>query len=136
MEQINIFELASRQKVRFESNRGLITTEQLWDLPLTSKGGFDLDSVGQVILAELETTTTRSLVKTAPNLRTVELELQLALVKHVIAAKQEENAARLAAADKAAKREKLVTALANQEDKELANLSPEQIRAKLAELDK
>lgn len=133
--ELNIFELASRQKLRFETNRGPITTEQLWDLPLTSKNGFDLDSVGQTIIIELESTTTRSLVKTAPNPRATQLNLQLDIIKHVIAVKQAENAAKLQAAEKAAKREKLVAALANQEDKALANLTPEQIRAELAKLD-
>ena len=57
------------------------------------------------------------------------------MVKFIISVKQDEQTKAREAAEKAAKREKLVQALANQEDKELENLSPDAIRAKLAELD-
>ena len=33
---MNMFEQAARQGFRFNSTRGLLTTEQLWTLPLTS----------------------------------------------------------------------------------------------------
>ena len=36
---MNIFETAARNKVRFESSKGLVTVEDLFDAPLTSKNG-------------------------------------------------------------------------------------------------
>jgi hypothetical protein len=135
MENINIFEQAVRQKTRFSTHRGVISAEQLWDMPLTSKSGFDLDTVGQGVVAELESSTTRSLVNAKPHPRAAELELQLALIKHVIAFKQEENAANLAKAEKQAKRAKLIEQLGKKQDAAIEALSEDEIKKQLAALD-
>ena len=37
---MNIFEYATRAKLRFASSRGDLTVEQLWDVPLRSTDGF------------------------------------------------------------------------------------------------
>jgi hypothetical protein len=132
---INIFELASRQKTRFETIRGNISSEQLWDLPLTSKSGIDLDTIGQVVVAQLESTTTRSLVNAAPHPREADLNLQLALIKHVIAYKQEANAAALAKSKKTEERNRLIELLGKKQDAALEQLSEAEIKAKLAALD-
>ena len=135
METNNIFELASRQKTRLETCRGFVMVEQLWDMGLTSKTGFDLDAVGQRILMELEGLKTRSLVNTTPNPRVAELELQLELIKHVIAFKQAENAARYAKAEKQAKRAKLIEQLGKKQDAAIEALSEDEIKKQLAALD-
>lgn len=132
---INIFELASRAKTRFDTDRGVISTEQLWDLPLTSKGGLNLDTIGQGILAEIDALKTRSLVNTAPNPRLAELELKIELIKRVIAVKQQENAERLARAEKQAKRAKLIEQLGKKQDAAIEALSEEEIKKQLAALD-
>ena len=53
MSDINIFEQASRAKLRFDSVKGQLVTEQLWDLPLQSKTNFDLDTVAKGISGAL-----------------------------------------------------------------------------------
>jgi hypothetical protein len=131
----NIFELASRQKTRINTARGSVSTESLWDMTLTGKSGVDLDSVGQAILVELDGLKTRSLVTTRTNPRVPELELQLALIKHVIAVKQEENTARLAKAEKITKRNTLIDLLAKKQTEALGALSEEEIKKQLAALD-
>lgn len=59
----------------------------------------------------------------------------LEIVKHVIAVKIDERKRADDAADRADKRRKLIEALANKQDDAIRNLSEEEIRAKLAELD-
>lgn len=59
----------------------------------------------------------------------------LEIVKHVIAVKIDERKRADAAADRADKRRKLIEALANKQDDAIRNLSEDEIRAKLAELD-
>ncbi len=132
---INIFELASRKQLRFISNKGTISTEDLWNMPLTSKNGFDLDTIGAQVLADLDDLKSRSLVNTAPHPRAPELDLKLALLKHVIAFKQEANAAALAKAKKTEERNKLIDLLGKKQDAALDALSEDEIKAKLAALD-
>ena len=45
----NLFLQATREKFRFESSKGDLSVEQLWDLPLTSRTGFDLDTVAKAV---------------------------------------------------------------------------------------
>ena len=132
---MSIFEKASRKAYRYGSVRGELNTEQLWELPLVANGGFDLNNVAIDINKSLKAVTEESFVSVKPTPGKALLEGKLEIVKHIIAVKQEEQAKARDAAEKAAKREKLVQALANQEDKELENLTPDEIRAKLAELD-
>ncbi len=127
----NIFETASRQAVRFVSNRGELTTEQLWDLPLQSKSGFDLDSVAKAVNMALKATTEESFVATARNPMKEGLELKLEIVKHIIAIRIQENADKQAAAGRAAEREKLLGILGEKQDEALKNLTPDEIQARL-----
>lgn len=131
----NLFELASRQKLRFPSVRGELTVEQLWDLPLTSKSGADLDTVAKSINADLKASTEESFVATAANPLKERLQLMLDIVKHVIAT-------RIAEADKArrrearaAERQRLTALLDKRNDEELAGLSKEDLQARIAALD-
>lgn len=39
---MNMFEFATRSKLRFTSARGELTAEQLWDVPLRSRDDFSL----------------------------------------------------------------------------------------------
>lgn len=130
----NIFEMASRQQVRFPSNKGELTTEQLWTLPLTSKSGFDLDSVAKAVNSALRATTEDSFVATSTNPAKAEHELKLDIVKHIIAVRMQENADALAASGRAEQRRKLIEILGKKQDAALESLSPAEIEAKLAEL--
>lgn len=128
---MNIFEYASRNAVRFQSIKGLITTEDLWDLPLQHKGGFDLDSVAKAVNAELKATAEESFVTTTPTLLSKELEIKLEIVKHVIAVKLAENEAARTAAARKAEREKLTAILAGKQEAELQGLSKEELQARI-----
>lgn len=136
MENQNIFELASKAKLRFTTMRGEMSTEVLWDLPLQSKSGFDLDSTAKDVNARLKAVTDESFVNTKANPAKAELELKLEIVKHIIAVKQAENADRLAAAERAAKKTKLIEVLSRKQDAALEQLSPEEIQKQIEELSK
>lgn len=132
---MNIFETASRKAFRFTSNKGELTTEQLWSLPLVSGNKFDLNNVAVAVNNDLKALAEESFVSVKKVPGKADLETKLEIVKHIIVIRQEELEAARSAAEKAAKREKLVQALANQEDKQLESMTPDEIRAKLAELD-
>lgn len=132
---MSIFEQASREKIRFPSLRGLLTVEQLWDLPLQSKTGVDLDSVAKDINAQLKSVTEESFVQTNANPLKVPLTLALDVVKHVIAVRMKENEEARNKAARADERKRLVEALGEKQDKELLNLSKAELLARIEQLD-
>ncbi len=133
---MNIFEQASILKLRFPSSKGELTTEQLWELPLQSKSQFDLDNVAKAVNGQLRAVTEESFVSTATNPAKDTLQTKLEIVKHIIAAKITENTALRNAAARKAEREKLVGILADKQDEQLKALTPDAIRARIAELEK
>lgn len=130
---MNLFENAARGKYRFPSIKGEITVEQLFDLPLQSRSGFDLDSVAKAMNAELKATVEESFVQMI-NPRKTELDEKFELVKHVIKTRLDENAARAAAANRQQEIRKFEELLERKKDQALDGLSPEEIETKLAAL--
>lgn len=79
-----IFEQASRLKLRFETTKGFLSTEDLWDLSLVS-----LDSIYRVINKKLKEETEESLITTRSK-SNKELDLKVEILKHIVKVKQEE----------------------------------------------
>ncbi len=132
---MDIFERAARGKVRFPSAVGLLMVEQLWDLPLTARrGGADLDSTAREIFAELKSLEEGSFVKTTPDPRKSDLELQLEIVKFVIADKIAMADRAKTAAENAERKRKLLAALSAKQDAELLGMSREEIEAEIAKI--
>ena len=129
----NIFEQALIEKVRFQSTRGEVTLEQLYDLPLRSTSGFDLDTVAKTVNAELKSTCEDSFVG-ATTTASAKLELKLDLVKAVIAHKQAVEAAKVDRNARKAEREVLINLLADKKSEALKGLTAEQIEQRLAAL--
>lgn len=137
---MNIFELATRQKLRFASAKGDLTTEQLWDLPLqntspTRDVKVDLDTLARSINHELKAQAEESFVSTKANPLKAQLELKLEIVKHIIADKLAAAEKAKKASDNRAERERLLDVLKRKQDQELENLSPEEIQKRLDALD-
>lgn len=132
---MNLFEIATRKALRFSSVKGELSVEQLWSLPLTSKVGFDLDSIAKGINKDLKDTEEESFVATNTNPRRGDLQVKLDILKHIIGVKQEELAAASKRQANAQERHKLQELLARKNDQELEALTPEQIQAKLDALD-
>lgn len=132
---MNIFEKASRLRIRFTSARGELTVEQLWSLPLTAArpDHIDLDDVAKQCARELRDVTEESFVATKVNPRKPELELKLEVVKHIIAVKQKEAEDARDAAKKRERRQELLEILAAKESDEMRGMSKEEL---LAELEK
>jgi hypothetical protein len=128
---MNIFETASRNAFRFPSNHGLITTEDLWDLPLTATNGFSLDSVARVCNERLEATSTVSFVQEEASPATDEWATKLEIVKHIIAIRLQERKDARDASAKKARKERLLEILAAKQDESLQSLSEEEIKAQI-----
>lgn len=130
----DLFVTASRKKFRFASERGELNIEQLWDLPLTSKNGFNLNAVAITVNSELKGLAEESFVETSSNPRRRELEQMLEIVKFIIAAKQDETKAASERLAKQAMRRKLQEAIEAKEDQALVGSSIEELKAQLAAL--
>lgn len=131
--EVNIFELASREKLRFNTGRLQVTVEQLWELPLT--GANSLDTLAVELDAAIRNTAPRSFVTNSATAADKTLQLQFDIVKHVIDIRVAERKAKAEKAEKASQRKLLREAIAAKEHEELLSGDTEALKAKLAALE-
>lgn len=125
---------ATRNKYRFPSDRGELNVEQLWDLPLTSRNGFNLNAVAIAVNTELKGLSEESFVETNDNPRRNLLSNMLDIVKYVIAVKQSEAKAATEKAAKESLKKQLQEVIAVKRNEQLASTSIEELEAQLAAL--
>lgn len=123
----NIFELATRQKARFSTSKGNISVEDLWDLTLSQ-----LDDAAKHVNKLLKDSSEESFVKKQTT-GDKHLALLLEVLKSIISTKLAEEEKRRTAAERKAKRDKLLGLI---EEKESSALSKKSITSLRAELDK
>lgn len=128
----NLFLTATRKKYRFESSRGELTVEQLWDMPLASRNGFDLDTVAKAVNRELKGMEEDSFVERRSNPRRNDLENMLELIKTVIAVKQDDNKKKTEAQARETLKIKLREKIEAKKDQQLGDMSIEELEAQLA----
>jgi len=131
---MNIFEQATRKNFKFQSSVGELNVINLWDLPLTSTRGANLNDVAKEINSQLKAEHEESFVIISKNAKKAELESKLEVVKYIISVKLKENADRVEAAEKAKRREQLIDLLAKKKDQELESKSIAEIEAELQAL--
>ena len=131
----NLFLQATREKFRFASNKGDLSVEQLWDLPLTSRTGFDLDTVAKAVNADLKASNEESFVNVNNNPAVSRLQAKLEVVKAIIEVKLAQAEATKKRAEKAAERQRLMEVLHSKKDQELQGLSVEEIERRLSLLE-
>lgn len=127
MNATNIFEYATRNKIRFPF-KGMISVEDLWDLSLVN-----LDSIYKMLNKQVKQSEEESLLNTKTDVDT-ELEVQIAIVKHIVSVKLEEQNAREQAAAKKAQKQKIMAIIASKEDEALHNSSVDDLKKMLDEL--
>ena len=128
MTTVSIFKYATRNKVRFPY-KGLISVEDLWDLPVT-----ELDKIYKTLNAQVKQSQEESLLAIKSE-ADEELEVQIAIVKHIVDVKLRERAAAEKAAEKKAQKQKILGIIAKKQDESLENASIEELNAMLAELE-
>ena len=124
MKYENLFEVAAREKYRFPYC-GTITTEDLWDLPITK-----LDTVFKALNAKAKQSQEESLLQQRDREDEV-LDRKIEIVKYIVAVKQAEKQATQAAAEKRAQKQRIMEILASKEDAELQNKTAEELRKML-----
>ena len=127
------FEKASRLKLRFNTNKGDITVEDLWDLKLESRNGFDLETVAQSLNRAVKESGEESFVKRR-NAKNAVLELKFEIVKYIIKVKMDEAEVAEAKVENKAKKELILGIIANKQNEELQGKSVEELTAMVTSL--
>lgn len=134
---MSIFEKATRTKLRFLSPKGNLSVENLWDLPLESRDGFDLDYLYREISGEKQEADKGSIVSSLrgkQNSKSSIIDLKLEILTHIIKTKVEDENKAVDAAKISQERQQLLAALDNVKKSELAGLSAEEIQERLKKL--
>lgn len=123
----NIFEYVTRNKIRFPY-KGLVSVEDLWDLSVT-----ELDKVFKALNSKVKQSREESLLNTKSK-EDEELEIQIAIVKHIVSVKLEEKKSREELAKNKAQIQKILEIKAKRADEALENASDEELDKMLESL--
>ena len=124
---MNLFEIATKNKYRFPY-KGLISVEDLWDLNVNA-----LDQVYKTLNKQLKEMGEESLLKTKSPVEAV-LENQIDIVKYIVAVKEQEKADRVAEFEKAEKKQRIMSIIAEKQDAALADMDIADLQKMLDEL--
>lgn len=119
-----MYKQASKQKLRIESGKGLLTVEQLWDLSLT-----DLDKLAVSLERKKNSGS-----KTFLDVKTEEdktATLKFAIVLDILQTKVEEDAAARKQIEDKEHNQKILGILAKKKDDSLEKMSTEELEAQL-----
>lgn len=124
MSKENMFEVAVRNKVRFPY-RGMISVEDLWDLPVTA-----LDSVFKTLNSQVKQAKEESLLNTKSKADEA-LELQIEIVKYIVTVKLAEKDEKEKTAAKKQLKQKILQIKADRQDKALVEATDEELQKML-----
>ena len=132
---MSIFEQATRSKLRFSTKKGMLTVEDLWDLPLVSAPGaqVNLDDLARVAYKEMEESACQSFVQKASKISET-AKLKFDVIKHIIDVRLAERDAAIERSEKAAKKQRILELIADKEDESLAGKSLEELKKLAGEL--
>jgi len=127
---MEIFEQASRRKLRFDTTKGQLTVEDLWDLPLTTTKPLatSLDDVARSLHRQLRNEDTISFVTPSAGVDT-DKQLAFEIVKYIIDVRMAENEATRTRQAKAAQKQKLLEIIAEKQDTDLRSKSVDELMA-------
>jgi hypothetical protein len=116
------YKLASQLKLRFQTNRGLLTTEQLWDLSLTELDTLTVD----LEKATKEGASKSFLVEKTEDDKIAKLLFDIAY--DVLTTRIEEQKALQEAKSNKKHNERILSLIANKQDSELAEKSVDELK--------
>jgi hypothetical protein len=123
-----MFEKATRKKLRFPTTNGMLSVEDLWDLSLTQ-----LDKLAVSLNRQIKEVGEESFISNKKVPENVQLSFDI--VKHVIAVKIAEADAKKLAAERKAKRDKLMEIIEQKQNETDLGKSIDDLRKELAELE-
>jgi hypothetical protein len=124
-----MFEKASRLKLRFETSKGILFVEDLWDLSLT-----DLNKIAKSYNKTIKESEEEDFLREVTKEDKV-TKLKFDIVLHILTIKKEEKEAAAKREEKKAKKQKILEILAKKQDETLEGKSEEELLKELEELD-
>lgn len=124
---MNLFELATREYYMFKTIKGMISVQDVWPMPLTSKTGFDLNTLALRLKAQCEVTNFVTVVDEGDKV----LRNKFEIVKYIIETKLKEIKVREDRAGRALYKKKLMLMISDKEDEDLKKKSVEDLRKEL-----
>lgn len=128
MDKEELFIKASRRKIRFPY-KGSVSTEDLWDLPVT-----ELDGIYKSLNAKAKLANEESLLETKTD-GDEELTLQIEIIKYIVSVKLEEKKEAERAKERKEQKQKIMSILASKQDEALQGKSVEELKRMLEELE-
>jgi hypothetical protein len=136
----NIFEQASRIKLRFATSSakgsGVVSVEDLWDLPLKSEAGRpNLYDIATALNKQVQSVgDVPAFLQDEAKPADTQAALALDIIKRVIEVRKAEALERSQAADKAAQKQKILALINEKDDESLKTKSKEELMLELAKL--
>lgn len=124
----NLFEVATRQKYRFSTKKGVVGVEDLWDLPLDY-----LDDIYKTLSKEFDESKSGSLLTESAE-GNAELHNKMEIIRHIVNTRMQEAKDNEEKAFAYQKRQKILYILAEKQDDDLRGKSIEELRAMLDEM--
>lgn len=119
------FKSATQQKLRFQTSKGLLSTEQLWDLSLT-----DLDTLAVSLESEYKDSGKKSFLVTK-SAKDKTAKLKFDVVVDVLTTKVEEAQQATEKAENKAHNEKILNLIAEKKDDALSRKSVKELESML-----
>jgi len=119
------FKEASRQALRFATSKGNLTTEQLWDLKLP-----ELDVLAVSLEVQVESSGKKSFLKTSTAKDKI-AKLKFDIVLDILNTKADEQAEATKKKEDKAHNDKILSLIANKQEKDLEGKSVEELTAML-----
>lgn len=130
---MEMYKKASRMKITFKSNRGTLSLDDLWDLPLSGNDGFNLDSIAKGVNKQIKDSEEESFVSTKSVTSMVQV-LRLDILKDIIATKLTEADEATNRIEKDEKRKKILAAIANKQESAFSEKTLEELESDLKSL--
>jgi len=124
----NLFEKATRKKLRFDIPQGFCSVEDLWDCSLKT-----LNSLAIKLNKLVKESEEEDFLKEVPRPVTTS-KTEFDIVLYILNVKKEEKLARITAKEKKANKEKLLSALARKEDEAIDNMTEAEIKKAIDEI--
>jgi hypothetical protein len=128
-----MFERATREKFRFNSPQGELSTEDLWDLPLTSDrpNRANLNDIAKELNKALKAKNDEESFVEPKRATDTATPAMFDVVKHIIGVKLAESETRRKSREAKEQKDKIMTIMAKKRDESLESASLEDLQAML-----